>query len=178
MSAVLLEKLPWPLRRRKGEIREREKNRGNEKKRGRRGKPVVAEDEDGPEHGALGGPVEGPDEGGVEAEGGGDEGGDDEEIAEDVGEGAEGALDPAMRGDGGADVGDPERGWRRGVEGRGLGGRRRWIAHNFLRIERERKPKGKREARGAQDWGIRENTTVIITKHRATGPSHHSSPNL
>lgn len=79
--------------------------------------PVVAEDEERPEHGALRRPVERPCPRPCEIDGGsgcGEEGGDDEEVAGDVGEGAEGGLAPAVGGDGGADVAD--------AEGRGLGG--------------------------------------------------------
>lgn len=76
----------------------------------------MAEDEEGPEHGALGDPVDRPEEPGVEGDGGGEEGGDGGEVPGDVGEGAPGALDPAMWGDGGADVGDFERRRSGGVE--------------------------------------------------------------
>uniref|UniRef100_A0A0A9DI07 Fad7 n=1 Tax=Arundo donax TaxID=35708 RepID=A0A0A9DI07_ARUDO len=66
---------------------------------------VGSEDEERPEHGALRGPVEGPDELAVEARGGGGE----DDVAQDVAHGAPGVLDPAVLGDGDADVGEPER---------------------------------------------------------------------
>jgi hypothetical protein len=76
----------------------------------------VAEDEERPEHGALRGPVERPDEPAVEARGGGGEPQDDDDVAEHVAHGAPGILDPAVLGDGRADLRQPER-WRRpGVE--------------------------------------------------------------
>lgn len=76
----------------------------------------MAEDEQGPKHGALGGPVDRPEGPSVEVGGGGEERGDGGEVAGDVAEGAPGVLHPAMRGDGGADVGDFERRRRGGIE--------------------------------------------------------------
>ena len=78
--------------------------------------PIVAEDEQGPKHGALGRPVDRPEDPAVEVGGGGEERGDGDEIPGDVAEGAEGVLHPAMRRDRGADVGDLERRRRGGVE--------------------------------------------------------------
>ena len=110
--------------------------------------PVVAEDEERPEHGALRGPVQRPDEPAVEARGGGGEPQDDDDVAEDVAHGAPGVLDPAVLGDGGADLRQPERRRRPGVEVPARGGL-------LLLPERGAPPAplvdGRREARGRGD---------------------------
>ena len=77
---------------------------------------VVSQHEERPEHGALRRPVQRPDEPAVEARGGETQHQDD--VAQDVGHGAPGVLHPAVLGDGGADVGQPERWRRRGVKRR------------------------------------------------------------
>ena len=79
---------------------------------------VVSQHEERPEHGALRRPVERPHEPAVEARGGGGEPQHQDDVAQDVAHGAPGVLHPAVLGDGGADVGQPERWRRRGVKRR------------------------------------------------------------
>lgn len=88
LSAELLEKLPWPLKRqaKNREIGNREKKNINErmakninekKQRKMRFEPVMAKDENGPKHGTLSDPIDGPEEPGIEEDGGGDQCRDD-----------------------------------------------------------------------------------------------------
>lgn len=68
----------------------------------------MSEDEESPEHGALGEPVERPEGPAVERGSGESEQGDDDCVAEDVAHGPQGVLHPAVAGDGRPDVADPE----------------------------------------------------------------------
>jgi hypothetical protein len=89
--------------------------------------PVVSEDEERPEHGALRGPVERPDKPAVEARGGGGEAEHDDDVAQHVAHGAPGVLDPAVLGYGRADLRQPEWRGRPGVEFGAVGGRRGYL---------------------------------------------------
>jgi hypothetical protein len=77
---------------------------------------VVSQHEERPEHGALCRPVERPDEPAVEARRGGGETQHQDHVAHHVAHGAPGVLHPAVLGDGGADIAQPERWRRRGVK--------------------------------------------------------------
>jgi hypothetical protein len=134
-SLGLFEKLPCPLQ--TADMRHKSKTRVQSfHEKQQQGNPehwcvpVVAEDEERPEHGALRGPVERPDEPAVEARGGRGEPQDDDDVAQHVGHGAPGVLDPAVLGDGSADLRQPERRRRPRVElpARGAAGRHVLVA--------------------------------------------------
>ena len=109
----------------------------------------MAEDENGPKHGALSDPVNGPDEPGIKVGGGGNQCRDNDEITKNIKERAPRVLNPAMRRNGSTDLGNTKRGrsrrvkrgWRRravGVNGvvAGAGGRQ-GNGHNGVAGEKQ-----------------------------------------
>jgi hypothetical protein len=94
----------------------------------------MPEDEESPEHGALRDPVKRPDEPAVEARGGRGEAEHDDDVAQHVAHGAPGVLDPAVLGDGRADLRQPEWRGRPGVESAAVG-RRRCLRLPSLRVD-------------------------------------------